>query len=284
MPLPALDFDPSEAAVSWQVLTAAGHRVVFATPDGWMAQADSRMLTGEGLDLWSFVPGLRLVRLVGLVLRANAAARAAHASMVQESAYRWPESYGQLEASSFDALILPGGHRARGMRAYLEDERLHLLVAAFFDADKPVAAICHGTVLAARSQSTRTGKSVLFGRRTTGLTWQLERSAWLTMKLFGRFWDADYYRTYPELPGEPIGFRSVEAEVRRALADPGDFLDVDRGAEGYFRKVSGLFRDSLKDDRPAWVVRDGKYLSARWPGDVHTFARAFARILMEESA
>ena len=34
MLLPARDFDPSEAAVSWEVLTRAGHTVWFATPDG----------------------------------------------------------------------------------------------------------------------------------------------------------------------------------------------------------------------------------------------------------
>jgi len=28
-------------------------------------------------------------------------------------------------------------------------------------------------------------------------------------------------------------------------------------------------------------VRDGNYLSARWPGDVHTFARTFAEMLAE---
>ena len=31
-------------------------------------------------------------------------------------------------------------------------------------------------------------------------------------------------------------------------------------------------RDTDHDDRAAWVVRDGRYLSARWPGDVHTWA------------
>jgi hypothetical protein len=39
----------------------------------------------------------------------------------------------------------------------------------------------------------------------------------------------------------------------------------------------------LDDDRPAWVVRDGSYVSARWPGDVHTFARTFAAVLDERS-
>ena len=32
---------------------------------------------------------------------------------------------------------------------------------------------------------------------------------------------------------------------------------------------------------PAWVVRDGSYLSARWPGDVHTFAQRFVELIRE---
>lgn len=45
IPLPALDFDPSEAAVSWKVLWSAGHIVIFATPDSKPAAADEMMLT-----------------------------------------------------------------------------------------------------------------------------------------------------------------------------------------------------------------------------------------------
>jgi len=51
LPLPARDFDPSEAAVGWRVLVDAGHEVRFATPDGRPAVADEIMLTGRGLDL-----------------------------------------------------------------------------------------------------------------------------------------------------------------------------------------------------------------------------------------
>jgi hypothetical protein len=28
-----------------------------------------------------------------------------------------------------------------------------------------------------------------------------------------------------------------------------------------------------------WVARDGNYISARWPGDAHTFAGTFADAL-----
>ena len=53
MPLPQRDFDPSEVAVSWRVLTGRGHEVRFATPDGGPATADQIMLDGIGLDPWS---------------------------------------------------------------------------------------------------------------------------------------------------------------------------------------------------------------------------------------
>ncbi len=50
IPLPRRDGDPSEVAVSWQILRNDGHVVVFATPDGQPARADELMLSGIGLD------------------------------------------------------------------------------------------------------------------------------------------------------------------------------------------------------------------------------------------
>jgi len=118
----------------------------------------------------------------------------------------------------------------------------------------------------------------LYGRRTTALTWELERLAWRTARIV-RFWDPNYYRTYGEAPGEPDGYRSVQAEVTRALARPEDFIDVPADAPDYRLKTGGRARDTLDDARPAWVVRDGAYVSARWPGDVHTFAKTFLAML-----
>ena len=65
IPLPRRDFDPSEAAVSWSVLKRLGHSVAFATPDGRPATADDMMLTGEGLDVWGFLPGLKRIAAIG---------------------------------------------------------------------------------------------------------------------------------------------------------------------------------------------------------------------------
>ncbi len=282
--LPNRDFDPSEAAVTWLILAGLGLRVAFATADGQPAAADPLMLSGEGLDLWGRVPVLRKLKLLGLLLRANASARRAYAQMRNSAAFLQPAEYSGLKVSDYDGLVLPGGHWSRGMRQYLEDPVLQRFVGDFFEADKPVAAICHGVVLAARSISTRTGRSVLHGRKTTALTWKLEKAAWSAMRFLGRVWDPAYYRTYQELAGEPEGFRSVQAEVTRALASPADFCDVPSGSADHFRKASGMFRDGPEDARPAWVVRDGRYVSARWPGDVHSFAATFAAVLAESCA
>jgi hypothetical protein len=164
------------------------------------------------------------------------------------------------------------------MREYLESEILQRHVASFFAEQKPVAAICHGVVLAARSVSLQTGRSVLHGYQTTALTWALESSAWSLARIM-RFWDPNYYRTYLEQAGQPKGYMSVQQEVTRALVRPQDFHDVPKTDPDYRRKVSGLERDSFDNPAPAFVVHDRHYVSARWPGDVHTFARKFAAML-----
>jgi len=278
VPLPACDFDPTEVAVSWQVLSAAGHDVRFATPSGQPARADDLMVTGRGLDPWGAIPGVRRLTLVGRILRADKAAREAYAELLADEAFGSPLHWGAARRSAYDALLLPGGHRARGMRPYLESPEVQQMAVDSFRAARPVGAICHGVLVAARAVDPLTGHSVLHGRRTTALTWSLERKAWGVAR-YSRFWDANYYRTYVEEPGQPWGYMSVQQEVTRALADPAHFEDVAKDTPDRRRKTSGRARDTLTDERPAWVVRDGSYVSARWPGDAFTFARTLAEVL-----
>jgi putative intracellular protease/amidase len=280
VPIPANDFDPTEAAVSWQILQSLGHTMTFATPDGETAQADAMMITGQGLDLWGFIPVLRRFPLLGLLMRADSNGRRAYATLIDDPRFKAPLKWADIDAGKFDGLLLPGGHRARGMRAYLESTVLQRVVAEFFEADKPVAAICHGVLLAARSTSKRTGKSVLYARKTTALTWAIESAAASIGRAI-RFWDPWYYRTYHEEAGQSRGYMSVQAEVTRALERPGDFLDVPKGSPNYRKKTSGLHRDTPEDSSPAFIVQDRNYVSARWPGDVHTFAKAFAAVVSQ---
>lgn len=278
IPIPDRDFDPTEVAVSWRVLTGSGHRVVFATETGTPGVADDIMVTGRGLDIWSALPLLGAIPLIGLTLRANKDGRKSYRDMLHSNEFQHPGSWAGATLDGVDALLLPGGHRARGMRSYIDSDILHRLVVEAFARGLVVAAICHGVLLAARSVDPNTGRSVLYGRKTTALTWAMERSAWRLTRLT-RYRDRDYYRTYTEEPGQPGGYMSVQSEVTRALADPTDFRDVARGSPQWRRKTSGMARDTATDSRPAFVVDDGGYVSARWPGDTHTFATVLAQKL-----
>ena len=282
IPIPDRDFDPTEVAVSWQVLTGNAHRVVFATESGVPASADDIMVTGRGLDPWSACPVLDRAVVLGRMLRANKDARNAYGQLVHSPEFSQPLAWAQAGLDGIDALLRPGGHRARGMRSYIDSDTLHRLVVEAFNRGLFVAAICHGVLLAARSVDPETGRSVLYGRKTTALTWAFERRAWHVTRIT-RFADRDYYRTYTEQPGQPAGYMSVQSEVTRALENPRDFCDVAPGAVHRRTKTLGLARDTATDSRPAFVVDDGAYISARWPGDTHTFAAVLSEKLAQNT-
>jgi len=239
VPIPTEDFDPTEAAVPWKILRARGISVVFATPDGNPGRADARMVTGRGLGV------------LDRFLMADANGRQAYAEMAASPEFLHPINYAQARIADVQGLLLPGGH-APGIKPYLESSALQSLVAAAFAARLPVGAICHGVVLAARSRGAG-GRSVLYGRKTTALTKPMELTAWtLTCA-----WLGSYYRTYPV---------TVEDEVTAALAAAGDFK----------RGPVSTRRDAPDHLERGFTVRDGQYLSARWPGDAHRFATEFA--------
>lgn len=236
MPLPHHDFDPSEVAVPWKILTERKVEVVFATPNGGLAQADQIMVDGKALKIF------------GPMLSADANARRAYEELLRTGALERTTRYADVDVSSFDGVILPGGH-APSMRDYLESAELQAIVGEFFAKQKIVGAICHGVVLASRCRVSGSDHSVLYGRRITALPKRMELSAWALTCL----WMGSYYRTYPE---------TVESEILRALKQP---EDLDTGPWS-------LRRDSI--DRPdlGHVVRDRNLVTARWPGDVHRFA------------
>ena len=245
IPLPASDFDPSEVGVSWKILR--NHQITFATPKGSVAKEDTVMMTGKGLGIFA------------KMLMADSTARTAMNELRDAKEFQHPISYAQVNTNDYDALLLPGGH-AQGMKELLESKTMQQKVAEFFDADKPIASICHGTVLAARSVSQKTGKSVLLGRKLTVLPKRSELLAWnLTKKKLG-----NYYRTYPET--------TVEDEVKQSLATPGDLS----------LGPPTLIRDTAAGTWPGYVGVDRNLVTARWPGDVHRFALTFKELLEKE--
>ena len=235
VPLPDRDFDVTEVAVPWRLLTRAGHEVVFATERGAKPAADPLLLTG----------------VIFGQLGAEPEPKAFYREMEAAPEFASPIAWGAIEPASFDALFLPGGH-APGMRRYLGSDLLQEKVLAFWKTGRPVAAICHGVLVLARTRDPETGESVIAASRTTCLPGYMERVAYYsTAWKLGR-----YYRTYPAY---------VEEEVRGALRDP---------ARQFVRGPVTLFsRGTDADDRAAMVVEDGRYLSARWPGDAYLISK-----------
>src|ERR1043165_3197838 len=226
-PLPDADFEVTEVAGPWKLLREAGHEPVFATENGATPACDPLLLTGV---------------LFGK-LGAREDAIACYRELEQAPEFTKPLRWADCDAARFDALFLAGGH-APGMKQYLGSAHVQRITSEFFAAKKPIAAICHGVLVAARSMGSD-GKSVLHGDKTTCLPKYMERAAY-----FSTFWlRGRYYRTYPKY---------VEEEVREALAAQDDFV---RGP----RELSK--RGTRDDDTHAFVVDNGHYVSARWPGD-----------------
>jgi putative intracellular protease/amidase len=241
IPLPDNDFDPTECAVPWRELVRGGHDVVFATEKGKTPEADPRLLT-------SVVFGK---------LGASPEAKEVYAEMAKTPAFQKPVSWEAIEPARFDGLLLPGGH-APGMRQYLGSTTLREKLLSFWKLDRPVGAICHGVLALARTQDPVTGKSVLANSRTTCLLKYMEMVAYLST-----FWKLGrYYRTYD---------LTVEDEVRAALDSPN--TQFESGPFTLADPSKGL------EQGADFVVRDGRYVSARWPGDASLFGRQFRSLV-----
>src|SRR3954469_13464006 len=93
MPLPDKDFDPTETAVPWRLLTRDGHEVIFATEKGAAPPAgDARLLDGT---LGTLAPAAEPL--------------AFYREMTGAPAFQRPIAWSEIGAD-FDGLLLPGGH------------------------------------------------------------------------------------------------------------------------------------------------------------------------------
>ena len=228
MPLPSVGFEPTEAAVPWKLLREAGVEVVFATVDGEPAECDPLALEGV---------------VFGQIGAKPNDVKTYH-ELVQDPSFRNPIRYDEIDPAQFDGVHLAGGH-APGMKPYLESTVLQEKIVEFFSRDLIVGAICHGPVLLARAIDPNTNRSVLDGKRLTGLTKTLERTGfWMTVWTLGR-----HFRTYPEY---------VQDEVKRVIGQNGKF-------------ETGPLAASYDH---GFTVIDGNLITARWPGDADALGRA----------
>ena len=103
-----------------------------------------------------------------------------HRFLADEEATRLAQetpALASVDAGSFDAVFLPGGHGV--MCDAAADETLAQVVGAMFDQGKVVAAVCHGPagLVKARRQD---GRPIVEGLRVSGFTNTEEETVGLT--------------------------------------------------------------------------------------------------------
>ena len=181
-------------------------------------------------------------------LQARSDNVALYNEMMASPEFSAPIRWTAARAADFVLIHFPGGH-APGMKTYCESREVQRIAREAFSSNQPVSAICHGVLPLARS-------GVLLGRKTTALTGTMEGIAVALTKI--RL--GNHYRTYPQ---------SVEEEVKAALSNPDDF------------STGPLLPRFATEAQPCagFIVRDGNYVSARWPGDAWTLATEMLKMV-----
>ena len=228
VPLPDRDFDTTEVAVPWRLLTERGHEL-DVRDRARRHRARVRSAPAHRGDLRP--PGRRA--RADPLLRARCARRRSSAR---------PIAWEQIDAGDYDGLLLAGGHAPRDapvprQRGAARGGRCVLARWTGRSARSATACSCWP----ARATPPRAAACCTTAR-TTCLPKYMERSAFLaTAWRLGR-----YYRTYPEY---------VEDEVVHALRDPSQFERGPRSTK----------RGTREDDAPAFVVA-GRQATSRPAG------------------
>lgn len=135
-----------------------GYEVVIASPDGGALAAD-------GFSDPEDPSGYSAHDLLSLGFKKSPP----HAALLEST-----PSLADVAVADFDALFLVGGQAP--MVTFVDDDRVHELVATFFEAGKPTAVVCHATCVLLKAR-TSDGKLVVDGRTWTGFATSEERYA-----------------------------------------------------------------------------------------------------------
>lgn len=148
-------------------------------------------------------------------------------------AIRGAVAIGDVNPDSYDAIYLPGGHGT--MWDMADSETLAQLVSAFYQAGKPVAAVCHGPagLIGARDAN---GEPIVAGKAVNSFTDEEERGVELDgvvpfllesrlRDLGARFEGGEAFTSYAVRDGNlvtgqnPMSLDSLSALVLEALRE-----------------------------------------------------------------
>jgi putative intracellular protease/amidase len=148
----------SELSHSYWELTEHGYRVDVASPDGgrlegdsWSDPRDDSRYSADDLLSLGFINSPE------------------HLKLVEQS-----KPLAEVGVDDYDAVLLVGG--AGPMYTFFDDERVHRLVASFYEAGRVTAVICHATCVLLRTRLS-SGSLLVEGRTWTGFANSEERFA-----------------------------------------------------------------------------------------------------------
>lgn len=144
-----------EFAAPYYTFLDAGAKVTVASPKGGEPPLDPKSDTPEGQT-----------ELTGR-FKKDPQAQAVLASTVK---------LADVKAGDYDAIFYPGGHGPLWDLA--EDATSNALIEAFYNAGKPVAAVCHGPAVLHHAKFN--GEPLVKGKRVTGFSNTEEEAVHLT--------------------------------------------------------------------------------------------------------
>jgi len=148
----------SELSHPYWELTERGYRVDVASPDGgglegdsWSDPRDDSRYSADDLVSLGFINSPE------------------HLKLVEQS-----KPLADVEVGEYDAVLFVGGQGP--MYTFFDDERVHRLVASFYEAGKVTAVICHATCVLLKTRLS-SGGLLVEGKTWTGFANTEERFA-----------------------------------------------------------------------------------------------------------
>lgn len=132
----------------WE-FTEAGYEVTIASPDGGA-------LVPDGFSDPEDASGYSAHDLISLGFKRSPT----HSALIADT-----RALGTLDLADFDAVFLVGGQAP--MVTFVDDERVHRLVADSLAAGKPTAVVCHATSVLLKARDAE-GRLLVEGRTWTG--------------------------------------------------------------------------------------------------------------------
>lgn len=170
----------AELTHPYREFTEVGYQVTIASPDGGT-------LVPDGFSDPEDASGYSAHDLISLGFKRSPT----HAALIEDT-----PALSEVDLADFDAVFLVGGQAP--MVTFVDDERVHRLVADSLAAGKPTAVVCHATSVLLKACDAD-GRLLVEGRTWTGFANSEEAYA-------------------DEFVGQRIQPFWIEEEARRSLA------------------------------------------------------------------